>query len=114
MTGLMRRGGRALLVHRAPGRRWYPDCWDLPGGHVEDGETQAEALRRELGEELGVTATVAGPAYTAFSGATFHFTRATFCGATVDFTDATFSGGRAALAAGIAANPPAGLLLPSA
>ena len=50
----------------------------------------------------------------AFSGGTVHFTDATFSGATIDFTDATFSGGRAALAADIAANPPAGLLLPSA
>jgi uncharacterized protein YjbI with pentapeptide repeats len=49
-----------------------------------------------------------------FCGARLHFTHATFSGATIDFTDATFSGGRAALAADIAANPPAGLLLPSA
>ena len=39
---------------------------------------------------------------------------ATFSGGTIDFADAAFSGGRAALAADIAANPPAGLLLPSA
>lgn len=49
-----------------------------------------------------------------FSGAAIDFTGTTFSGATVDFTDATFSGGRPALAAGIAANPPAGLLLPPA
>lgn len=48
------RDGRALLVHRHPRRRWYPDCWDVVGGHLEPGETPEEALRRECREELGI------------------------------------------------------------
>jgi mutator protein MutT len=71
VTGLLRRGGRGLLVHRAPTRRWYPDCWDLPGGHIEDGETPDNALRRELAEELGVVATVNGPPDANFRSPTF-------------------------------------------
>lgn len=47
--------GRVLLGHRSPGRRWFPDVWDLPGGHVEPGESSRAALVREVGEELGVT-----------------------------------------------------------
>lgn len=38
VAGLLVRGTEVLLGHRSPGRRWYPDVWDLPGGHVEDGE----------------------------------------------------------------------------
>jgi len=48
------RDGLVLLVHRHPSRRWYPDCWDLVGGHVESGELPHQAVRRECLEELGV------------------------------------------------------------
>jgi 8-oxo-dGTP diphosphatase len=48
------RAGRVLLVHRSPDRRAYPGVWDLPGGHIEAGETELAALTREMHEELGV------------------------------------------------------------
>ena len=48
------RDGRVLLVHRSPHRRAYPGVWDLPGGHIEAGETELAALTREMHEELGV------------------------------------------------------------
>jgi 8-oxo-dGTP diphosphatase len=54
VTGALVREGRVLLVHRSPNRRAYPDVWDLPGGHVEPGETELTALTREMEEELGV------------------------------------------------------------
>jgi 8-oxo-dGTP pyrophosphatase MutT (NUDIX family) len=60
VTGLLRQRGRALMVHRSPRRRWYPDSWDLPGGHVVDGEVPRAALARELHEELGITVDVVG------------------------------------------------------
>lgn len=59
VTAALVRDGRVLLCHRTPARRWYPDVWDLPGGHVEPGEAPYDALARELREELGV---VLGPA----------------------------------------------------
>ena len=54
VIGALIRRGRVLLVRRAPTRRFYPDMWDLFGGHVEAGESAEEALRREGREELGV------------------------------------------------------------
>jgi 8-oxo-dGTP pyrophosphatase MutT (NUDIX family) len=48
------REGRVLLVHRSPNRRAYPGLWDLPGGHIENGESELAALTREMHEELGV------------------------------------------------------------
>ena len=54
VAGLFRADDRVLLCHRRSDRRWYPDVWDLPGGHVDDGEDPRQALVRELREELGV------------------------------------------------------------
>lgn len=54
VTGLLRDDNRVLLCHRSPQRRWYPDVWDMPGGHVDPGELPGAALARELREELGI------------------------------------------------------------
>ncbi|GAB3589464.1 8-oxo-dGTP diphosphatase MutT [Angustibacter peucedani] len=55
VLGALVRDGRVLLAHRRPDKHAYPDVWDLPGGVVEPGETELDALVRELHEELGVT-----------------------------------------------------------
>lgn len=54
VVGALVRGRRVLLVHRSAHKRAYPGVWELPGGVVEDGESELEALERELHEELGV------------------------------------------------------------
>ena len=54
VCALLVRDDRMFLVHRRPDRQWFPNVWDLPGGHVESGETRAAALVRELREEIGV------------------------------------------------------------
>ncbi|KRF15540.1 acetyltransferase [Nocardioides sp. Soil797] len=48
------RDGAILLGHRHPERRWYPNCWDLVGGHIEPGERPEQAVVRECFEELGI------------------------------------------------------------
>ena len=37
VTGALIRDGKVLLVKRSPEMRFYPDVWDLFGGHVEGG-----------------------------------------------------------------------------
>ena len=54
VVGALVREDRVLLVHRRPDKRANPAVWDLPGGHVEAGESELGALARELLEELGV------------------------------------------------------------
>ena len=54
VTGALVQQARVLLVHRRPDKRAYPNVWDLPGGVVEAGESELDALARELHEELGV------------------------------------------------------------
>ncbi|MEP7175138.1 MAG: NUDIX domain-containing protein [Gemmatimonadales bacterium] len=44
-----------LVLRRAPGGR-CPGSWEAVHGHIESGETPAEAARRELGEETGLRA----------------------------------------------------------
>ena len=51
------RKGKVLLVHRSNSRSYYPGVWDLCGGHVHEGESLEDALRREALEELGVNVT---------------------------------------------------------
>lgn len=57
VTAVVIRGGRLLLTQR-PAAKDFPFRWESPGGKVEGKETHAQALRRELLEELGVESTV--------------------------------------------------------
>ena len=45
--------GQVLLGQRPKGKPWE-DWWEFPGGKIEDGETEKQALVRELKEELGI------------------------------------------------------------
>jgi 8-oxo-dGTP pyrophosphatase MutT (NUDIX family) len=47
--------GRILRV-----RRWDPGDWELPGGHVDPGESASDAAVRETAEESGITVEITG------------------------------------------------------
>ncbi len=46
-------GGRVLITERLSDPA-FAGLWEFPGGKIAAGETAAEALRRELSEELGI------------------------------------------------------------
>jgi 8-oxo-dGTP diphosphatase len=50
---ILRADGAFLLAQR-PAGKVYAGWWEFPGGKVEAGEPPAEALARELHEELGI------------------------------------------------------------
>lgn len=54
---LLVRNGEVLLGLRSGECAWLPGAWDMFGGHVEAGESEEDALRRELAEELGIEPT---------------------------------------------------------
>ena len=54
VVGALVRERRVLLAYRSETKRAYPAVWELPGGVVEHGESELDALARELREELGV------------------------------------------------------------
>ena len=57
VAALIRRNGRILICRRTATQP-HPLKWEFPGGKVEAGESPPEALRRELQEELAVTARI--------------------------------------------------------
>lgn len=48
---------RILLGLRSPQREFYPNVWDVFGGHIEPDEQADETLVREVQEELDITPT---------------------------------------------------------
>ncbi len=54
---MIERDGKYLITQRPP-RATLPLLWEFPGGRVEPGETDEEALARELDEEMGITVDV--------------------------------------------------------
>jgi len=52
---IRRDDGRILLLKRSPNEPVYPDCYTFPGGKVEGNDTFEETLKKEVGEECGLT-----------------------------------------------------------
>ena len=53
-------GGRVLIAQRPAGKA-LAGRWEFPGGKVAAGESERDALRRELREELGIEIIAARP-----------------------------------------------------
>ena len=54
VAGILLEKGRFLVEQRRLDKEADPGFVEIPGGHVERGETFEEALRREMMEELGI------------------------------------------------------------
>jgi 8-oxo-dGTP diphosphatase len=61
VCGILRDDAGRILACRRPAGRHLGGLWEFPGGKVEPGEEPAQALARELEEELGVTVRVGAP-----------------------------------------------------
>ncbi len=75
----------AFLLTLRPAGTHLEGHWEFPGGKVHESETHAEALRRELHEELDIVAEVGQRLHQvthAYPGKTveLHFYRCTFAG----------------------------------
>src|SRR5579864_4151607 len=57
VAALIQRSGKLLVCQRTR-HQTMPMKWEFPGGKIEEGEQPRDALRRELEEELGITATI--------------------------------------------------------
>lgn len=57
VAAVIEQDGRFLVTRRLKGTH-LPGLWEFPGGKCEPGESHEAGLRRELDEELGVTADV--------------------------------------------------------
>ncbi|HYX69201.1 MAG TPA: NUDIX domain-containing protein [Terriglobales bacterium] len=57
VAALILRDGKLLICQRTR-HQPMPLKWEFPGGKIEPGEQPAEALRRELEEELGIQARI--------------------------------------------------------
>jgi len=55
-AGVLRRGSQYFIAQRLPGDLG-DGAWEFPGGKVEPGESDSDALQRELAEELGIHVT---------------------------------------------------------
>jgi 8-oxo-dGTP pyrophosphatase MutT (NUDIX family) len=70
--------GQVLLLSASdPADRSKPPWWEIPGGGIDGDESSAEAARRELYEETGITQAEIGPCvwtqHSVFDFAGLHF-----------------------------------------
>lgn len=52
---------KVFLPRRALSKKFFPGVWEMPGGHIDFGETMVKGLKREIKEELGMDIPVGDP-----------------------------------------------------
>ncbi len=57
--------GQILVIRRSPYDTRRTNKWDFPGGGYEQGEDVIDAIKREVHEEVGLTACTVSPVYIA-------------------------------------------------
>lgn len=55
--------GKLFAPRRASTKKIFPGKYELPGGHVEFGETMIEGLKREIKEEFNLEINIGEPFY---------------------------------------------------
>jgi 8-oxo-dGTP pyrophosphatase MutT (NUDIX family) len=65
VAAVIRREACVLLALRPPEKR-HGGLWEFPGGKLVAGETEPEAMARELAEELGVRVVAVGALLAAY------------------------------------------------
>lgn len=56
VAAIIKEGDRIFATQRGYGE--HKGYWEFPGGKIEPGETQHQALKREIKEELGIEITI--------------------------------------------------------
>lgn len=58
VAGFIKKGDKILLAKRATGDENVRGKWEFPGGKVEKGESEADAIKREIAEEFEINISV--------------------------------------------------------
>ena len=54
--GVIVTNGDRILIQHPTGKSWEKGNWDIPKGHIEQGELEVDCALRELQEETGIIA----------------------------------------------------------